>query len=628
MGPDQKLLELIPQAGSVGWVRSNDSRNNHFGDSYIYTGISQDDIFHGAIQFDLSGVARGAPISYAALALTGLDDARLNRSSDATWQVRWLDPALNESWGRLSFQEIHNARIVQTLLPAIGQADLASDARTVFLFDEQQIAALQQALIDEQSQIVFRIDGPEAGAENLFAWDTGYGPQSAGSRPQLVLVVGPAPATPPAAPASDLVVVTSTPTPQNVLTAAAGLVAATAAASQQGTATPTPLNMVTATSTPENQTTAVAMGGIWVVTPTPTPANQATVQAQAAYATALAMTTGTWTPTPSYFVAATPTPTFVVITNTPTPNSASALLAWAVAEATRVGQDGPPTAIPPGFITATPRFIIATGTPTAANAATAQVIRVLATVAALTTGTYTPMPAVITPTPVATATATARPLVAILTRTPTLTPAPGVIPSELRGKILFHSDRLGSDEDLFVLDPACLSRAGGCTDADVKLLTDPYPYVLASQAEARAADGLRTAVVRMENVAGGESGQVARVFIQDSRYNGFQRLSPFDGATYDPVWSPVDDRIVLVSTDPGNDEIFVINADGGGLRRLTNNSWEWDKHPTWSPDGRNILFYSNRDTGRRQLWMMKADGSEQRIVTNSQFNDWDPIWIK
>jgi TolB protein len=179
-----------------------------------------------------------------------------------------------------------------------------------------------------------------------------------------------------------------------------------------------------------------------------------------------------------------------------------------------------------------------------------------------------------------------------------------------------------------VLDPACLSRAGGCTDADVKLLTDPYPYVLASQAEARAADGLRTAVVRMENVAGGESGQVARVFIQDSRYNGFQRLSPFDGATYDPVWSPVDDRIVLVSTDPGNDEIFVINADGGGLRRLTNNSWEWDKHPTWSPDGRNILFYSNRDTGRRQLWMMKADGSEQRIVTNSQFNDWDPIWIK
>jgi hypothetical protein len=628
VGPDQQLLTLIPQAGSVGWARSNDSRNNHFGDSYIYSGISQGEIFHGAIQFDLSTVARGAPISYAALTLTGLDDARLDRASNGAWQARWLDPALNANWGRLSFQEIHNAPVVQTILPALGETDLALNARNVFLFDEQQIAALQQALVEEQAQIVFRLDGPEAGAENLFAWDTGYGPQSAGSRPQLLLVVGPAPATPPAVPASDLIVVTSTPTPQNVLTAAASQVAATAAASQQGTATPTPLNMVTATSTPENQTTAVAMGGIWVVTPTPTPANPATIRAQAAYATAQAMTTGTWTPTPSYFVAATATPTFVIITNTPTPNSASALLAWAVAEATRVSQDGPPTAIPPGFITATPRFIIATGTPTPANGATAQAIRVLATVAALTTGTYTPMPAVITPTPAATAPATALPLVAALTRTPTLTPAPDVIPSELRGKILFRSDRLGSDEDLFVLDPACLVRTGGCTDADVSLLTNPYPHVLASAAEPRAPDGFRTAVVRMENLAGGEGAQVARVFIQDSRYNGFQRLSPFDGASYDPVWSPMDDRIALVSTDSGNDEIFVINADGSELRQLTNNSWEWDKHPTWSPDGRNILFYSNRDTGRRQLWMMKADGSEQRIVTNSQFNDWDPIWIK
>lgn len=627
VGPDQQLLELTPQAGSVGWVRSNDSRNNHFGDSYIYTGISQGEIFHGAIQFDLSAVARGAPISYAALVLTGLDDSRLNRSSDATWQVRWLDPALNETWGRLSFQEIHNARVVQTILPAVGQTDLAPSAGNVFPFSEQQIAALQQALVDEQSQIVFRLDGPEAGAENLFAWDTGYGPQSAGSRPQLVLVVGPAPATPPAAATRDLIVVTSTPTPQNVLTAAAGLMTATAAAGQQGTATPTPLNMVTATPTPENQATAVAMGGVWVVTPTPTPANQATVQAQAAFATAQAMTTGTWTPTPSYFVTATPTPTFVIITNTPTPNSASALLAWAVAEATRVSRDGPPTAIPPGFITATPRFIIATSTPTPENGATAQAIRVLATVVALTTGTYTPMPPVITPTP--TATATAPPLVAALTPTPTRTPAPGVIPDELRGMIVFRSDRLGSD-GFFVLDPACVFRAGGCTDADVRLLTDPYPYALAREAEPRAADGYRTAVVRLENVADaqGDGEQVARVFVQDSRYNGLRRLSPFAGAAYDPAWSPVDDRVALVSTDPGNDEIFVINADGSGLRRLTSNSWEWDKHPTWSPDGQHILFYSNRDTGRRQLWIMKADGSEQRAVSNSQFNDWDPIWIK
>lgn len=627
VGPDEQLLELTPPAGSVGWVRSNDSRNNRFGDSYLYTGVSQGEIFHGAMQFDLSDVARGAPITYAALELTGLDDSRLNRSSDASWQVRWLDPALSENWGRLAFQDIHNANVLQTILPAVSQGDLAPEALNVFPFSQQQLAALQQALVDEQAQLVLRLDGPEAGADNLFAWDSGYGPQTAGNRPRLVLVVGKAPATPPAAPTRDLIVVTSTPTPQNVLTAAAIMMTATADAAAQGTATPTPPNMVTATPPAENQSTAVAVGGVWVVTPTPTPANQATARAEAAYATAQAMTTGTWTPTPSYFVTATPTPTFVVITNTPTPNSASALLAWAVAEATRVSRDGPPTPIPPGFITATPRFIVATSTPTPENAATAQAIRVQATVVALTTGTYTPMPVVITPTPLATA--TALPLVAALTPTPTRTPAPGVIPNELRGKIVFRSDRLGSD-DLFVLDPACLARPGGCNDADVSQLTNPFPYDLARDAEPQAPDGVRRALVQLEGVEDeqGDVEQVARVFVRDSRYNSLQRLSPFSGAAYDPAWSPVDNRVALVSTDPGNDEIYVINADGSGLRRLTNNTWEWDKHPTWSPDGQSILFYSNRDTGRRQLWLMKADGSEQRNVSNSQFNDWDPIWIK
>lgn len=627
VGADEQLFELTPQAGFVGWVRSNDSRNNHFGDSFVYSGVSQDEIFHGVMQFDLSAIARGAPISYAALLLTGLDDGRLNRNSDASWQARWLDPSIGENWGRVSFQEIHNAPVLQTILPAMGQADLAPGTDNVFLFSQQQLAALQQALVDEQPQVVFRLDGPEAGADNLFAWDAGYGSQTAGNRPRLLLVAGAAPGTPPAAPTQDLIVVTSTPTPQNVLTAAALMMTATAQAAELGTATPTPLNMVTATPTAENQATAVAQGGLWVVTATPTPANEATTRAEAAYATAQAMTTGTWTPTPAYFITATPSPTFVVITNTPTPNSAPALLAWAVAEATRVSRDGPPTPIPPGFITATPRFIIATSTPTPENGATAQAIRVLATVVALTTGTYTPMPPVVTPTPLATA--TPQPLVAALSPTPTRTAVPGVVPDALQGKIAFRSDRLDSDS-LFVLDPACIFRPSGCTDADVGLLTESYPYTLAREAEPRSPDGTRTALVQLENVTNnqGDTERTPRVFVQDARFGTTQRLSPFRGAAYDPVWSPTDDRVALVSTDPGNDEIYVINADGSDLRRLTSNDWEWDKHPTWSPDGEYILFYSNRDTGRRQLWIMKADGSEQRNVSNNLYNDWDPVWIK
>ena len=64
------------------------------------------------------------------------------------------------------------------------------------------------------------------------------------------------------------------------------------------------------------------------------------------------------------------------------------------------------------------------------------------------------------------------------------------------------------------------------------------------------------------------------------------------------------------------------------LKRLTINMWEWDKHPSWSPDGNQIVFWSNRDTGRRQLWIMNADGSNQRVMISSPYQDWDPIWLK
>jgi TolB protein len=98
--------------------------------------------------------------------------------------------------------------------------------------------------------------------------------------------------------------------------------------------------------------------------------------------------------------------------------------------------------------------------------------------------------------------------------------------------------------------------------------------------------------------------------------------------TYDPVWSPRGDWIAYVSQEFGNDDIFTVSPQGSDKERLTFNDWEWDKHPTYSPDGSQIVFWSNRVTGRRQLWIMNADGSEQRVLLESPHNDWDPVWIK
>ena len=418
LAADETLLRVTPAAGQAGWVGSAEARGNHLGDSFLHAGVVQGQIFHGALQFDLGRVPRGAPLRYAALTLTGLDDERLDRSAAGAWSLRWLAPEINEAWSRASFQDIHNAPVLQTILPPLGQAELAPFAANQFVFSSEQLRLLEQALVDNQTQIALRLDGPEAGGYNLFTWDSGAGPATQGSPPELLVVAGPPPATPPPIPTEDYVVVTSTPTPANVLTAAALVVQATVQAETTGTVTPTPRNLVTATPTPENAQTADAqrlLAGLpLVVTPTAAPENGATAAALAAYATAVAITTGTFTPLPGDYVTATPTPPWAVVTNTPTAETIFQLLNRVIAEATRTAVAGPPTPLPTNVATATPTR---TGTPTPANAETVQARIIMVTIEALTTGTWTPT---YTATPTGTPPAAGAP--AALTPTPQVAP--------------------------------------------------------------------------------------------------------------------------------------------------------------------------------------------------------------
>jgi TolB protein len=70
------------------------------------------------------------------------------------------------------------------------------------------------------------------------------------------------------------------------------------------------------------------------------------------------------------------------------------------------------------------------------------------------------------------------------------------------------------------------------------------------------------------------------------------------------------DRIAFMSDRTGNWEIYVMNVDGSGLKRLTNDS-AIDGLPTWSPNGGSIAFVSNQG-GAWGLWVMNADGSGRR----------------
>ncbi len=83
-------------------------------------------------------------------------------------------------------------------------------------------------------------------------------------------------------------------------------------------------------------------------------------------------------------------------------------------------------------------------------------------------------------------------------------------------------------------------------------------------------------------------------------------------------------RIAFYSNRDGNDEIYVMNAGGSGVRNLTNNP-TGDLVPAWSPDGSKIAFWSYRD-GAWDIYVMNADGSEVRNVSNSASVDKLPAW--
>lgn len=99
----------------------------------------------------------------------------------------------------------------------------------------------------------------------------------------------------------------------------------------------------------------------------------------------------------------------------------------------------------------------------------------------------------------------------------------------------------------------------------------------------------------------------------------------------DPAWSP-DGRSFAFSRA---DDIFLMSSDGSGKRRLTRKGTA----PTWSPDGRRIAFVRavaagcyrrNHDKPRCQksyeIYVMDAQGTGQRRLTRNRFLDFNPDW--
>ncbi|MFO8064487.1 MAG: TolB family protein [Spirochaetota bacterium] len=81
-------------------------------------------------------------------------------------------------------------------------------------------------------------------------------------------------------------------------------------------------------------------------------------------------------------------------------------------------------------------------------------------------------------------------------------------------------------------------------------------------------------------------------------------------AKVDPVYSPDGSQIAFVATHDGDPELYVADADGSNVRKLTDNE-SVDASPSWAPDGSHIIFVSDRD-GEFEIYTIQPDGSDAR----------------
>jgi Tol biopolymer transport system component len=99
-----------------------------------------------------------------------------------------------------------------------------------------------------------------------------------------------------------------------------------------------------------------------------------------------------------------------------------------------------------------------------------------------------------------------------------------------------------------------------------------------------------------------------------------ERRESIAAAAWFAEWSPDGRRIAArIGTD-----VYVMDGDGDNLRRLTQHPAH-DSEPSWSPDGRQLVFTSDRD-GITQIYRIDADGGNVRRLVAGRSLDTNPAW--
>lgn len=186
-----------------------------------------------------------------------------------------------------------------------------------------------------------------------------------------------------------------------------------------------------------------------------------------------------------------------------------------------------------------------------------------------------------------------------------------------------------SSTEPLVADIPTLTQAEGRPSAPPVSPVSPVVAPVPTSAEVGVAVEFEGCLLFVSNRSGD-----FEIYKWQASIDGLEQLTNSPGLDIEPDWSPDGKQVVFASNREATAgfQMYVMNADGSEQRRLGDIQPGDNTHPSWSPDGNQIAFQSKRDTNANpqddnlDIYVMNSDGSNVSPLITHSVDDSEPSW--